>query len=120
MTPTPSLAAPGHAPRVWVVASHRQLGNEHGKAQAYTVIDEGGSRALCELGLQPVSYPRAPAERLPELLQSVDGVPLGGSATNVHPRHYGEAPVREGLWFDEERESVRCLWFASASSTACR
>jgi putative glutamine amidotransferase len=70
------------------------------------VVDEGGSRALIELGLQPVSYPRVPPEGLPLLAHAVDGVLMGGSFTNVHPRHFGEAPASEGMPFDEEREAV--------------
>ena len=93
-------------PCVWVVASHRELGNEHGRPQQYTVVDEGGSRALAQLGLQAVSYLRVPAGRLPLLAQSVDGVLLGGSFTNVHPRHYAEVPAEEGMPFDADREAV--------------
>jgi putative glutamine amidotransferase len=96
----------GLPPRVWVVASHRVLDNEHGHPQPYTLIDEGGSRTLAELGLQPTSYPLAPPDRIGALLDTVDGVLLGGSATNVHPCHYGEAPVRDGLSFDVERDAL--------------
>lgn len=93
-------------PRVWVVASHRQLRNEYGRPQRYTLVDEGGALALCELGLQPLTFPHLPVERVGDLLETVDGVLLGGSVTNVHPRHYGEAPCRAGMSFDEERDSV--------------
>lgn len=101
----PSPALP-RVPCVWVVASHRELGNEHRRPQRYTVMDEGGERALLNLGLQPVCYPRVPAGRLPQMLDMVHGVLLGGSATNVHPRHYGEEPLEEASNFDEEREAV--------------
>jgi putative glutamine amidotransferase len=93
-------------PCVWVVASHRELGNENGHPQQYTVMDEAGTRTLLNLGLQPVCFPRVPAGRLDLMLDMVDGVLLGGSATNVHPRHYGEEPLREGLDFDESRDAV--------------
>ena len=94
-------------PCVWVVSSHRVLGNEQGHAQQYTVMDEGGTRALVNLGLQPVAYPRVPAGRLPLLARSsVDGVVMGGSPTNVHPRHYAEEPLPEAMAFDEAREAV--------------
>jgi putative glutamine amidotransferase len=93
-------------PRVWVVASHRALGNEHGKPQQYTVIDEVGSRTVANLGLQATCYPRPPAGRLALLARSVEGVLLGGSATNVHPRHYAEAPAHDSLVFDEDRDAV--------------
>jgi putative glutamine amidotransferase len=93
-------------PCVWVVASHRELGNEHGHPQKYTVMDEAGTRTLVNLGLQPVCFPRVPAGRLGLMLDRVDGVVLGGSATNVHPRHYGEEPLRQDMCFDEGRDAV--------------
>ena len=93
-------------PRVWVVASYRRLDNEHGHPQPYTLVDDAGALTLANLGLQPVSYVRAPAARIGALLDTVQGVMLGGSATNVHPRRYGELPFREGLPFDEERDAL--------------
>jgi putative glutamine amidotransferase len=89
-----------------VVASHRELGNEHGQLQRYIVMDEVGSRTLVNLGLQPVSFPRVPAGRLGEMLDLVDGVLLGGSATNVHPRHFGEEPLARSMAYDEGRDAV--------------
>ncbi|HYF16697.1 MAG TPA: gamma-glutamyl-gamma-aminobutyrate hydrolase family protein [Ramlibacter sp.] len=93
-------------PCVWVVASHRELGNEHGKPQKYTVMDEAGTRTLVNLGLQPVCFPRVPVGRLGVMLDLVDGILLGGSATNVHPRHYGEEPLAQDMPFDESRDAV--------------
>lgn len=93
-------------PCIWVVASHRELGNEHDRPQRYTLVDEGAERALLHLGLQPVCFPRVPPDRLSTMLARVQGVVLGGSATNVHPGHYGEAPLHDDLAFDDEREAV--------------
>jgi putative glutamine amidotransferase len=93
-------------PCVWVVASHRELGNEHGHRQRYNVMDDGGVVGLIQLGLQPVCYPRVPVGRLPLMLSSVQGVWLGGSTTNVHPRHYAEEPAHDGMEFDEDREAL--------------
>jgi putative glutamine amidotransferase len=93
-------------PRVWVVASHREMLNEHGHPQCYTLVDEVSVRTLVNLGLQPVSYPRVPHERIAEMLETVDGIVLGGSATNVHPRHWGEQPLSPELTYDEAREAV--------------
>ncbi|AEG91756.1 gamma-glutamyl-gamma-aminobutyrate hydrolase family protein [Ramlibacter tataouinensis] len=97
---------PDRVPCVWVIASHRELGNEHGHPQRYTVMDEVGTRTLVNLGLQPVCYPRVPPGRIPTLLGMVDGVLLGGSATNVHPRYFGEEPLFGPLAYDEARDSV--------------
>jgi putative glutamine amidotransferase len=58
------------------------------------------------MGLQPVCYPRVPVERIEGMLESVDGILLGGSATNVHPRLYGEQPVRPDLALDEGRDAL--------------
>ena len=100
-----SLAAE-RVPLVWVVASHRELGNEHGDPQCYTVMDEVGTRTLVNLGLQPLSIPRVPPGRLCGMLDLVDGVLMGGSATNVHPRHYGEEPLAPTMMYDEGRDAV--------------
>lgn len=93
-------------PLVWVVASHRLLGNEHGKPQVYTVMDEAGTRTLLNMGLQPMTYPGAPPERIPAMLDTVDGVLLGGSATHVHPSLYGEPEEADVLCYDPDRDAV--------------
>jgi putative glutamine amidotransferase len=103
----PAAPAPGaQVPCVWIASSHRLLGNEHGHPQCYTVMDEVGTRTVLNLGLQPVCFPRVPAGRLPQMLAQVQGVLLGGSATNVHPRHYGEEPTFGDQTFDEARDAV--------------
>jgi putative glutamine amidotransferase len=93
-------------PLVWVVASHRELENPSGHKQQYTVLDQGGQRTLLNMGLQPVSYPRVPPDRIGSLLDSVDGILLGGSDTNVHPRLFGEEPARPEFEFDEDRDTL--------------
>ena len=93
-------------PRVWVVASHRELTNEHGQKQCYTLLDEAGTRTLVNLGLQPQSYPRVPPDRIPALLETVDGILMGGSDTNVHPRLFREEPALPGLTYDEARDAL--------------
>jgi putative glutamine amidotransferase len=93
-------------PLVWVVASHRMLKKEGGHLQRYTVMDEAGQLTVFNMGLQPVCYPRAPLERLPELVAAVDGILLGGSDTNVHPSLYGEEQAKPDLEYDRERDSL--------------
>ena len=51
-------------------------------------------------------FPLAEAERIPELLQLVDGVLLTGSPSNVHPSHFGEALVDSTLPLDRERDAL--------------
>ncbi|MEJ6021772.1 gamma-glutamyl-gamma-aminobutyrate hydrolase family protein [Ramlibacter sp. PS4R-6] len=93
-------------PVVWVVASHRTLGNEHGKPQMYTVMDEAGTRTLLNMGLQPATFPGVAPERIPALLEGVDGVFLGGSATHVHPSLYGEPEEADVPCYDLDRDAV--------------
>lgn len=93
-------------PTVWIVASHRLLKGPSGHEQLYTVVDQAGQLTLLNLGLQPICHPRAPRERLEALLAGVDGLLLGGSDTNVHPRLYGEQPLRPDFQFDEERDAL--------------
>lgn len=93
------------APNVWVMASHRLLTGPSGHEQLYTCLDEAGQRTVLNMGLQPLSYPRAPLERLEALLATVDGVLLGGSDTNVDPRLWGEEPLRPEFQYDFERDA---------------
>jgi putative glutamine amidotransferase len=93
-------------PVVWVVASHRTLGNEHGKPQMYTVMDEASTRTLLNMGLQPATFPGVPADRIPQMLEQVDGILLGGSATHVHPSLYGEAEDAEVCCYDPDRDAL--------------
>jgi putative glutamine amidotransferase len=88
------------------VASHRLLGNEHGKPQLYTVMDEAGTRTLLNMGVQPATFPGVPPERLSSLLETVDGVLLGGSATHVHPSLYGEPEEPDVPCYDLDRDAV--------------
>jgi putative glutamine amidotransferase len=82
------------------------LQNASGHRQMYTAVDEGGHRTLLNMGLQPLSYPRAPVDRIEALLETVDGVLLGGSDTNVHPALWGEEPARDDLEYDHERDEL--------------
>src|SRR4051812_12712198 len=96
----------GGVPVIWVVASHRTLGIEHGQPQMYTVMDEAGTRTLLNMGLQPATFPGVPPERIPALLEGVDGVMLGGSATHVHPSLCGEPEEAEVPCYDVDRDAV--------------
>ena len=58
------------------------------------------------MGLQPVSCPRLPPERLEAALATVDGILLGGSDTNVDPRLFGEEPLRPEFEIDTERDAL--------------
>jgi len=93
-------------PCIWIVASHRVLKNEHDYHQCYTVMDEVGTRTMRNMGMQPVCFPRVPEDRIETMLDMVDGVLLGGSATNVHPSLYGEPELAEEKCYDTERDRL--------------
>jgi putative glutamine amidotransferase len=94
------------APVVWVVASHRLLAGPSGYKQLYTLVDQVGQRTMLNMGLQPVCYPRLPAERLEAALATVDGILLGGSDTNVDPHLFGEEPQLPEFEMDTERDEL--------------
>ena len=66
-----------HKPLVWLPACHRNL--DLSDPGGYTVLADRYAAAVCALGLQPVLFPMAGAEDVPELLPLVDGVLLTGS-----------------------------------------
>jgi putative glutamine amidotransferase len=49
-------------PLVWVAASHRELGNEYGHPQRYTVMDEVGTRTLLNLGCSRRAFRACPRD----------------------------------------------------------
>ena len=94
---------PPDLPWLWVVSSRRTLDNEYGHPQPYTLVDDASVQTLARLGLQPLSFPGPPVERLDALLDAV-----GGSGTDVHPRLYGQAPpvAADPRRFDEARDAL--------------
>jgi putative glutamine amidotransferase len=55
-------------------------------------------------GCQPLIVPTALPEEIDSLLDLADGVFLTGSASNVHPRHFGEAVHDTSLPLDADRD----------------
>ena len=55
-------------------------------------------------GCQPLIVPGAQRDEIDALLDLADGVLLTGSASNVHPRHFGEAVSDAELPLDTERD----------------
>jgi putative glutamine amidotransferase len=91
---------------VWLPADHRFLGNE-GERMPYLVLGDKYARAIkTASAAQPVLFPLADASQIPSLLEWVDGVMLTGSASNVHPAHFGQAVEDPSLPLDPERDAI--------------
>lgn len=79
---------------VWLPMDHRLLGDSRHR-MPYLVLGEKYARAAkLGAGAQPVLFPLADVSQISELLNSVDGVMLTGSKSNVHPVHFDE-PVAD-------------------------
>lgn len=91
---------------VWLPMDHRLLG-DHEHAMPFLVLGEKYARAV-KVGAQaqPVLFPLADAQQIPELLSLVDGVMLTGSPSNVHPSHFDEIVTDPDLPLDVERDSL--------------
>lgn len=92
-----------HKPLVWLPACHRNL--DLSDPGGYTVLADRYAAAVCELGLQPVLFPMAGAEDVPELLPLVDGVLLTGSPSNVEATHFGASALETDL-LDPRRDRL--------------
>ena len=91
---------------VWLPADHRLLG-DHGHRMPFLLLGDKYARAV-KVGAhsQPVMFPLASAEQVPDLLALVDGVVLTGSPSNVHPSHFDEPVADPSLPLDPDRDSL--------------
>jgi len=90
-------------PLVWLPACHRHL--DISDPGGYTVLADRYAAAVCELGMQPVLFPMAGAQQIPDLLSLVDGVLLTGSPSNVEAKHFGGDPLDSDL-LDPRRDAL--------------
>ena len=87
-------------PVVLVPACNRMLGQH-----AFHVAGRKYVDAVRLAGCQPLVVPGANADEFDALLDRADGVLLTGSASNVHPRHFGEDVRDPALPLDPERDA---------------
>ncbi|MEO6031331.1 MAG: gamma-glutamyl-gamma-aminobutyrate hydrolase family protein [Burkholderiaceae bacterium] len=87
-------------PRVLVPACNRMLGQH-----SYHVAGREYIEAVRLAGCQPLVVPNALPDEIDGLLDLADGVLLTGSASNVHPRHFGQTVYDATLPLDEKRDA---------------
>ncbi len=94
---------PRKKPIVGIPCDHRMIGPHpfHAVGEKYIVAVRDGANAI------PVLIPvlETPID-IDEILQTVDGILLTGSPSNVAPKHYGGTPPREGVAQDERRDAT--------------
>ena len=91
---------------VWLPVDHRLLG-EDGHQMPYVVLGDKYARAIKDgAQAQPVLFPLADRQQIPELLALVDGVMLTGSPSNVHPSHFDEVVADLDLPLDPVRDAL--------------
>ena len=87
-------------PVVLVPACNRRLGQH-----AFHVAGKKYIEAVRLAGCQPLIVPSATVDEFDALLDLADGVLLTGSASNVHPHHFGEDVRDAALPLDPERDA---------------
>src|SRR6476620_3326197 len=90
-------------PLVWLPACHRNL--DLSDPGGYTVLADRYAQCVTELGLQPVLFPMAGAQDVPDLLPVVDGVLLTGSPSNVEATAFGGHQLDTDL-LDPRRDAL--------------
>lgn len=88
------------APLVLVTSCNRSLGEHPFHVAGRKYVD-----AVRLAGALPLIAPPFSEAELPGLLDAADGVLLTGSASNVHPSHFGEAVHNPALPLDPERDA---------------
>jgi putative glutamine amidotransferase len=90
-------------PLIWLPACHRHL--DLSDPGGYTVLADRYAAAVTAMGMQPVLFPMAEVEDVPELLPLVDGVLLTGSPSNVEATHFGASVLPTDL-LDPRRDKL--------------
>jgi putative glutamine amidotransferase len=91
---------------VWLPADHRVIGDD-GYQMPFLVLGDKYARAVKGCAqCQPVMFPLADSDQIPQLLAMVDGVMLTGSPSNVHPSHFDEDLADPSLPLDPARDSL--------------
>ncbi|MEI8169376.1 MAG: gamma-glutamyl-gamma-aminobutyrate hydrolase family protein [Rhodoferax sp.] len=91
---------------VWLPMDHRLLG-DHDHQMPFLVLGDKYARAVKVCGqAQPVLFPLADVQQIPELLNLVDGVMLTGSPSNVHPSHFDQTVSDAALPLDPARDAL--------------
>ena len=94
---------PRKKPIVGIPCDHRMIGPHpfHAVGEKYIVAVRDGAHAL------PLLIPvlETPID-IEEILDTVDGILLTGSPSNVAPKRYGGATPREGVLQDERRDAT--------------
>jgi putative glutamine amidotransferase len=87
-------------PWVLVTSCHRRIGLTPVMAAGTTYVE-----AVRLAGCRPLLVPSAGSGDLDALLDLADGILLTGSASNVHPSHFGETVRDPQLPLDEDRDA---------------
>lgn len=92
--------SPINKPVVLVPACNKPIGEHPFHVAGRKYVD-----AVRLAGALPLIVPSAGIHELDELLDLADGVLLTGSASNVHPEHFGEAVRDASLPLDPDRDA---------------
>ena len=99
MKPASSPSPSATKPVVLVPACNRMLGQH-----AFHVAGKKYIDAVRLAGCQPLVVPSIEAGEIDALLDLADGIFLTGSASNVHPNHFGEDVHDSSLPLDTDRD----------------
>ncbi|HEX9444447.1 MAG TPA: gamma-glutamyl-gamma-aminobutyrate hydrolase family protein [Candidatus Binatia bacterium] len=81
-------------PLVGVTPDLAAAGRPGGKAEPLIVLQERYARALEAAGAIPLILPILPSRALPSVVDRLDGLVVSGGNFDIHPKFYGEKPIR--------------------------
>lgn len=96
----PSASSAPRQPVVLVPACNRLFG-----AHPFHVVGRKYIEAVRLAGALPLVVPRAEPQEFDALLDIADGLLLTGSASNVHPSHFGQEVLDPSLPLDADRDA---------------